>query len=53
MIYLLVKSGIRARVYGLNDEFKTFEEARAVADRLNYQTSSTRWSVSQLVTANR
>lgn len=53
MIYLLVKSGIRARVYGLNDEFKTLEEAKEVAERLNYQTSSTRWGVDEQIIAGR
>lgn len=48
---ILTKNGIRARVYEIQDEYKTKEEAQTVADRLNYQTGSKSWRVEEMVTA--
>lgn len=48
---ILTKNGIRARVWEIQDEYKTMDEAQAVADRLNYQTGSKSWRVEQMVTA--
>jgi hypothetical protein len=50
-MYLLTKSGIRARVYEIQDVYATKEEAQVVADRLNHQTSSKRWAVEVMQTS--
>lgn len=48
---ILTKNGVRARNFDIQDEYKTKEEAQAVADRLNYQTSSKSWRVEEWQTA--